>query len=231
MKKQALLLFSALTLSVGGANQVFATTILDLGTPTLPPVPYQSNDLGNLDRSVVFDALTNFTVSSFGIKMDPFETVGATSLSVTIYSVTDAGNPSANNGTGNRGAQLATASAGITDVGWAFYDIPIAFSFTSGNRYDVAFDTPGGFGAAPNLKNWMEFTAFDPSLVDYAPFSVDGTVSVVDGGYGGDYRNHNFPHTRLTMDGGDDQTVIPEPSTYLSLGAGLLLLGYLRSRK
>ena len=34
---------------------------------------------------------------------------------------------------------MATASIAITDVGMAFYDVPISFTFLAGTRYDLAF--------------------------------------------------------------------------------------------
>src|SRR4051794_23821324 len=141
------------------AMSASATTI-DLKHPTLPTTSF-SNICSTFacDRSVVFDVLTTFSISSAGIAFDPLAG-GPTGVFVDIYQ--SGLNSALSNPGAAHGALLATASVSISDVGLAFYDVPIAFTFLAGQRYDVAFrgnlaGTSWGFGAQTS----MPFYAFN----------------------------------------------------------------------
>jgi hypothetical protein len=196
------------------ASLAFASPI-DLGHPTLAPTV--GNAIGNNERNLVFDALVDFTIFSAGIKFDPLAG-GATQISLQIWSVLKDG---ANNGTGTRNALLASSSGAVTDVGMTFYDVPLTFTFLAGNRYAVGFSSlaAGGWG---NTINNMEFYKYDPTLPGYAPYTVAGALTVLDGGADGDFKNDNMPHVRVDSN-------IPEPGAWVLLGTGLALLS-LRSR-
>lgn len=188
-----------------GSPTIANGAVIDLGHPNA--TLFVASNVGSSDRSVVLDALSTYTVGSAGIRFDPLNG-GSNSITVDISLVT------ITEGVGTRGASLASSVVSITDSGLAFYDIPIGFTFIAGNRYDIAFSSNnvGGWGSGVNN---MEFYNFNfPS----SAYTVDGLVSVVDGGAGGNYTNNIMPHIRLN-------TSVPEPSsvTFLLLAAGRLL--------
>lgn len=194
-----------------GLPKIANGALIDLGHPTASLI--LASNVGTSDRSVAFDALSTFTVGSTGIRFDPL-TGGASSITVDIRLVTPTG------GVGTRGASLASSVVSITDSGLAFYDIPISFTFFAGNRYDIGFSSNAPEGWGTGINN-MEFYNFNyPS----SAYTVDGLVSVVDGGHGDSgYGNSVMPHIRLN-------TLVPEPSSaaILLLAAGGLL--YRRKR-
>lgn len=117
---------------------------------------------------------------------------GPTTLIVDIYSSNlDA---TFTNGSASHGALLATASIALTDVGLAFYDVPIAFAFLAGNRYDVAFRGNVSFGTSDGVN--IEFYNYHFGSPG-GPYAA-GPVSVVDGACHGlgcsDYSNTVMPH-------------------------------------
>jgi len=219
-------------IALGLAMLIYPSTVravpVDLGHPVI--VPFLATNVGtDVDRSVVYDANSTFGISSAGIRFDPLAG-GATSIAVDIYASNLLGPGS---GGASHGALLATASTAITDVGLAFYDIPINFTFLSGNRYDLAFrslDTGGwGFG----LNN-MEFYSFD-FFNGNAAYAV-GPVTVIDGdchtlspggSFCANYANSVMPHVRF--DQGEVQ--VSEPSALLLFGSGLICLTSLLRRR
>ena len=218
-------LFGACVLSGMSALAVTETAsaaAIDLAHPTLA-APSFTNVCGQFvcDRSVVFDVLTTFSISSADIAFDPLAG-GPTGVFVDIYQ--SSLNATLSNLGASHGALLATASASIVDVGLTFYDVPIAFTFLAGQRYDVAFR--GNLATSwGGTQTSMPFYAFNRGAPGGA--YIDGPVRVVDGachpidvcsGYG----NTLLPHVRLET---VETTAVPEPATLTLLATGLAIAG------
>jgi len=195
----------------------------DLAPPALTSFDAVSGAQG--DRGVFFTALSNFSIGTAGIWMDPLAG-GATEIRVSIY---QAGGLSAF-------GQLATATISIADIGMALYNIPVNFSFSQNSEYYLAFDVvlpPGSFSSANNIQ----FYNFDQA--NNAPFSVAGVLSVQDGALGGNFRNTVLPHIVLNTDnivappssGGGNQNAVPEPSSLALLASAALLPAFRRWMK
>jgi hypothetical protein len=121
----------------------------------------------------------------------------------------------------SHGALLGTASTAITDIGLAFYDVPISFTFLPGNRYDVAFEPLLPVNDWSFSVNDMEFWGFD---FPGSPSYVVGPVTVLDGfctgsGSCADYGNSVMPHVRLD---GQPEPSIPAPASLALLIAGVV---------
>ncbi len=209
-------LLIAFFLAIPGCADVFV-----LGPPALSP--FDSAFIGaNSDRGDVFDVLSTFSVSSVGIFFDPL-TGGATNITANIYSVSGPG-------VGTLGSLLATASAPVSDVGGAFYDVPIAFDFFAGNRYYLAFTGNGATGWGSDINN-MRFFSFD---YPDAAFTV-GNVSVVDGGAFGPslsgFANAVMPEIRLTTGPSLSFSFVPEPAPAPLVLLALSAIGFGIRRK
>ena len=215
MKNRISILLVVLALAASGAFG--DTLVLDPGS-----IPFDSTNIGtNVDRGDAFDALANFSILSAGIFFDPLDG-GATEITANIYAVAK-GSP-----VGTLGSLLKTASASVTDAGATFYDVSLAFDFTAGGRYYLAFTANGNDGWGSGINN-MTFFNFDAS--GDSPFTV-GDASVVDGGcFGGacivsGFDNAVLPLIRLETAGAPttapDTSEIPEPS---SASLAVMLLG------
>jgi hypothetical protein len=205
-----------------------AAAMIDLAHPTLATAS-TSNICGGLvcDRSVVFDVLTTFSITSADIAFDPL-VGGPTGVFVDIYQ--SSLNAALSNIGAPHGALLATASASIVDAGLTFYDVPIAFTFLAGQRYDVAFR--GNLATSwGGTQTSMPFYAFNRGAPGGA--YIDGPVRVVDGACHpidvcSAYANTLMPHVRLET---VETTAVPEPATLTLLATGVAIAGRRVTRK
>lgn len=181
---------SALTTVVpGGVTDVGIVVLAQITTLTLtPPNPREFNGTPAPDGGVVLErgafvtALETFSIRSLGIEADL--TTSSLTLVATVYAATGL----------RRGAVLATSSATFTDVGTAFYDVPIDFTFNAGTDYDIAINF------VPSAQLLVRFFNFDPARFGDPPFDVNGLIRVRDGEAAGGASNFVLPHLRL--DGG-----------------------------
>ena len=191
---------------------------LDLGVPGKSSIP--GSNIGNDERTVFFQALTDFTMTSTSIQLDPLAG-GATKIAAIVRAATFAG------GVPSRGALLQTAAADITDVGLDFYEIPLSFSFVAGNYYDLAFYQLNGSTGWGNGINNLGMFAFD--YRNSPAYSVGAAVKVIDGGCFDNgcngYDNFGIPYVRMNT-----ATVTPEPGTIVMLALGLAALTFARRR-
>lgn len=183
--------------------------------PLTPPSPDEFNGTSDpdggvgLERGAYITAQQTFSISSLGIEADLNQPV--MTLIANIYSAS---------GT-TRGSLLHSASLDFADVGPAFYDVPINFTFTAGQDYDIAIDFP-------NADLLVRFFNFDPALFGDSPYSVAGLLEVNDGEAGGSASNFVLPHLRINT----DALVVPEPgSLALCLLGSSLLGGYCLRRR
>jgi hypothetical protein len=194
-----------------------AATVLGLLSGSAQAIPIEINtvsvdggfmgDSPGITRGITFRVDTSFGISSVGLYSD----IGSTSYDVTIYSSTD----------GNQlGGALASTTATVGGTGLRWYDIPISFSFGASSYYAIEWSTtsgsviPGGTGAYFHYGSDLNL-----------PLTT-GPVTLIDG-FGGNSQNFgNTFHPRLRV----DTDAVPEPTTLLLLGGGLLALAATRRR-
>lgn len=197
-----------LVLISGAALGVWGTP-LDLTPPT--PVSFFSQIISYApgdSRGALFQANSSSQIDGAGIRFDPL-TGGLTSLRLSIFSVT------INDDGYALGPELASADAGVSDSGMAFYDVPLNFMMNAGSLYYLSFSDPteGGWG---NGRNEMEFFYFDAATA--SPYAA-GAFEVIDGGaFPGNsamgFSNIVIPHIRLlTGDAPPEDSVPPESET------------------
>jgi hypothetical protein len=223
--RRLIVVLTAALLSIGTRTSAAA---IDLAHPTLTATSFTSV-CGQFvcDRSVVFDVLTTFSITSADIAFDPLAG-GPTGIFVDIYQ--SSLNATLSNLGASHGTLLATASASIVDAGLTFYDVPIAFTFLAGQRYDVAFrgNLATSWGGP---QTSMPFYAFNRATPGGA-YTV-GPVKVVDGACHpidvcSAYGNTLLPHVRLET---VETTAVPEPATLTLLATGLAVTGRRLTRK
>ncbi len=185
---------------------------LDLGHASSPFWSSNITSTPGGDRSVVFNAMQSFALTSAGVYIDPLRPTSGT-IQANLFQMVLSG------GLGTRGALLASGQLNFTDVGAGFYHVPLSFSLIGGQRYDIGFQSisPAGWGN-PGVYN-MEFYVYNnPS--GNPGYSVSGLVEVLDGGadQDGGYGNSVLPHVELN----GAVTATPEPASLLLMGTGLL---------
>lgn len=207
---------------------------LDLGHPTR--TPFLSSFIGpDVDRTVAFSMAANYSLQSAGIRIDPL-TVSSFTLRATLRAVIVGDSL-------RRGAVLNQATATFSDVGFGFYDVPLAFNLLSGQAYDIAFDITSEVGGwegmfGPTERFNMEFYTFNAPRVSWLgndpSYTVGGIVQVLDGGcfrpnstYCLEYVSGVMPHVRLN----GLTTPVPEPTTFALLATGLLSLSVVTLRR
>ena len=218
--------------------------ILSLAPPRL--TPYDGQDIGDTQIGVSFTALATYTISAAGIKFNPFGNQTSQpktyELDVYIYAVTGGTRgPLLANGSLCRGGPCPQTNLFPSNGNPGtpvFFDVPVNFTFTAGQTYLVEFGVqPDGWGEGPTAKNSVEFYRFDPSFPNDppsesgVPFTV-GPAQVLDGWFGADATNQNFPHIRMTtsldtsglfklqfitQDTGNNNALIPQTFSYNSV--------------
>ncbi len=166
-----------------------------------------SASIGPSDRNLTFQALSDFSIGSAGLFLDPLTTTPFT-LELRIYDMTP----------GVRDGLIASGSATFADGGPGFLDVQANATFSAGDWYNIAFSTADGFGF--NKYN-LDFYAFDASY--HAPVDIGGLFRVLDGGAGAPggekgQLNTVTPRLRVSVGATADVAALPVPA------AGLLLL-------
>ena len=168
------------------------------------------------DRGFFFNEVSPFTLNTIGIELN---LSGRQTLLASLYSVS---------GTDTVGSLLASNSISFEDIGRAWFDIPLSYSFDgSGDRFFAIIDFGG---VQPGEARFWDFEGRgDGGQPIDSPYIV-GPVSVFDGTYGLGGSNYVLAHFRMDVDQGQGP-VIPEPATMLLLGSGLIgLAGYARRK-
>ena len=152
---------------------------------------------------------SDFSVTTIGI----FGDLKSELFDVVIYSSTDGSNTE---------SIISSATAHVGGSGNVWNDIDINFTFNAGNHYIVNW-RPNDLG----VNNWINTIDY---YYDYVLPVTIGPLILVDGlegAYAENSENLLHPNMRYNV-----TNPVPEPSTILLLGSGLLGLGwYGRKRK
>jgi hypothetical protein len=165
-------------------------------------------------RGDIITATSDFNILSLGLELSLLRSA-TTGLTAEIYLSTGLGST-------GRGRLLATATTTIQDGGSGasqFYDVPISFTVSSGQNYDISIKFPNFVAGRGDSKiNTLPTYDFDPSFFHRPPFNVGGLVTVRDGELSGcGVCNVLTPNLRLNV--GDE---VPEPASGLLFIPGIL---------
>jgi hypothetical protein len=152
------------------------------------------------ERGLFINALSTFSITSLGIEADP--TVASLGFTANIYAATGL----------TRGSLLATNTVTLPDAGQGFYTVPIAFTFTAGQTYDIAVDFSN---ASTVLVRFVQD--------NYPTYNVGGVINVPAnaGELSGNAGNGVSPVLQVNLAGASGAA--PEPGT-LALMAGAFLI-------
>ena len=150
-------------------------------------------------RSFIFEDVSPFQLSSVDIEVNPSAT---TLFTASLYTIT---------GTKTLGSLLATNSTSLSDVGRAFYNIPLSRSFVGGNN---RFLIDIHWNSDPTEARFYSFDGQGDGQEGIDLPYVRGPVRIIDGKSGSPAGEDNYviSHFRLG--------IVPEPAS-----AGLFTLG------
>ena len=176
--------------------------------PLTPPSPVEFGGTPDPDGGVVIPrgafitALDTFIITSLGIEADLLSS--NLTLVANIYAASGL----------TRGTLLATASMSFNDMGTAFYDVPIDFTFIGGMDYDISISF------LPSANLLVRFFEFDPLTFGSPPFEIAGTVRVRDGESDGSAANFVLPHLQLcTIPGTNPPAILAQPASQTSVSS------------
>lgn len=162
------------------------TTLYD---PALPVV--DNRDF--IDVGTAFDVTTNTVVTALAIEA---RFSAPARVTVEIREMTDT----------TPGDVIASAAVDMQGAEWAFREIPIAFEFLAGRRYDVRFRVPEFWSAQIRARSGWNYDDLQPSR-----YIERGAFRVLDGGggatmLGGSYL-YDYPYLpHIAVIGSTDKT-------------------------